>query len=72
MNLPFTDVPLFLGSNKVAFLTQRLLSGMVLSIEIKDNNSQTQQYFRMFLIYINNNIGYMFRFKSSHLQALKL
>jgi len=36
----------------------------------KDHNSQTQQYFMKFLEYINNNMGYMFRLTSSHLQAL--
>ena len=38
----------------------------------KDHNSQTQPYFIKFLKYINNNMGYMFRPTSSHLQALKM
>ena len=38
----------------------------------KDHNSQIQQYFIKFLIkYINNNMGYIFRVSSSHLQALR-
>jgi len=36
----------------------------------KNYNSQTQQYFIKFLKYFNNNMGYMFRLTSSHLQAL--
>jgi hypothetical protein len=38
----------------------------------KDYNSQAQQYFIKFLKYINNNMGYMFRLTSSHLQTLKM
>jgi len=38
----------------------------------KDHNSKTQLYFRKFLKYINNNMGYMFRLALSHLQVLKM
>ena len=36
----------------------------------KNQSSQTKQYLIKFLKYINNNMGYMFRLTSSHLQAL--